>query len=197
MFIKYLFLGFFIETIASFDDVVTRIPVISYLTKTRMGKIAFSIGNLIALTLAVVLAVLLTSLIKDFQYSSYLTGGLIFVLAILIYFDAFLFKFETKAEEKLVKKVKNISTERFIKLIIVGFLISFVTFIDDIIVISPLFLKNDFTQIAAIIGIFISGIIQIFAMIYFAEKIDKVKYLKEIATGGLVLLGILVILGIV
>jgi len=197
MFIKYIFLGFIVESLASFDDVVTRIPVISYLTKTRKGKIAFSIGNFIALSIAVILAILLTSLIKNFQYSNYLTGGLIFILAILIYFDVFFINYESKAKKKLVKKVKKISTERFIKLIVIGFLISFVTFIDDIIVISPLFLKNDFTGIAAIIGIFISGIIQIIAMIYFAEKLDKVKYLKEIATGGLVILGVLVILGIV
>ncbi len=51
-FLKSFLAGFVVKSIASFDDTVTKIPVITSLTQTREGKIAFAVGNLGAVAVA-------------------------------------------------------------------------------------------------------------------------------------------------
>lgn len=195
MFLKYFTLGFFVKAVTSLDDTLTRIPIIASFTKTRMGKVAFSIGNLIAIGLAIIIAVFFSALIKNFQYYKHISAGLIFALAIAIYFDVFVHKPRARAEDKL-KKFQKISVERFTKLVGIGFIASFATVIDDIIAYSPLFLAGIATKIYASLGILIATILEIILVIYFAEKIDKIKYKKEISCLGLVLFGILILAGV-
>jgi hypothetical protein len=49
MSLKYLLLGFAVKIITGFDDTITHIPVLASVTRTRAGKIAFSIGTLLAI----------------------------------------------------------------------------------------------------------------------------------------------------
>ena len=99
MFIKYFIGGFFSKTIASFDDAVTRIPVVAQLTKTRKGRIAFSIGNLLAVTVVIVIAMFFSSLLEKIPYTRTITSLLILLLAGAIYFDFFDGKIGKKVEK--------------------------------------------------------------------------------------------------
>ncbi len=114
------------------------------------------------------------------------------VLAFVIYFDV-LGKKESARVEKAKKHIKKrISSARFYHLIGAGFVISLITLIDDFIVLIPLFINTIPNQIGAVIGIYVSIFIQLILMVYFAEKLTKLTNLKEIASGGLVILAILV-----
>ena len=194
--LKYLFLGFFAKIITGLDDTITNVPIIASVTKTRIGKIAFSIGTLIAIIIAIVLALFFSSILKKIPFYRYIIVGLVFLLAALIYFDVFVHKPRTKAEKKLLK-MKKISAKRFTKLVGIGFIASFATVLDDIIAFAPLFLGALITQLSAIIGILIGAFLEIILVIFFAEKISKIKYKEEIASIGLVILGILILLNII
>lgn len=180
------------KTLASLDDVITRIPIIAHLTKTLKGRIAFSIGNLLSITAVIIIAWLFSSLLEKIPYTNIISSVLIFLLAIAVYFGIF----SQKKDEKIIKhkeKVKkNISVENFFKLIGIGFIISFVTLIDDFVVLTPLFLRPFKAQIYSVIGIYISTIIQLILIVYLAKQMEKIKYTKEIAAGGLLILSALV-----
>jgi len=188
MFIKYFIFGFLSKTLASFDDAVTRIPIIAQLTRTRKCRIAFSIGNLGAVTAIVFLAWFFSSLLEQIPYTHIITTILILLLTVAIYFD-FFEKKEEKIIEKQEKKITyQVSTARFFKLMLSGFVVSFITLIDDAIVLIPVLLGPPRTDLYAILGIYASTIIQLILMVYFANKLASCKHLKEIAIIGLLIL---------
>ena len=190
--IKYFIAGGIAKTLASFDDTITRIPIIAQVTKTRIGRIAFSIGNLLAVTVAITLAWIFSSILEKFPYTRIIVSGLIFLLAIVVYFDL-LGKKEVRKIEKTKKKIETkISSMRFFRLVGIGFVVSFITLIDDFIVLTPLFFGSVISQIATVVGIYTATVIQILLVIYMARKIAKWRYVKEIATLGLIILAIIV-----
>lgn len=192
MIIKNIALGFVIKIIASFDDALTRIPVIASITKTRSGKIAFSIGTLLSLTVALFIAVMFSKAVQGVPGIRYIIASLIFILAIGVYFDFFRHP-KKKHAHKEIKKIKKISNSRFLELISAGFIISFLTILDDIIVMTPVFIdKLLFEKSMVIVGIYIATLLQVLMAIYFAEKIDKFKYKKQIASLSLIILSILI-----
>lgn len=187
MVVKYLLSGFIVKIIAGFDDTMTRIPIVANITRTKRGRYAFAIGVLLAVTLAIILSVLFGSTIKAIPYSNYIAAGLIFLIALSIYFDWFFEKPKKEVEKKL-KKIKRISLKRFLKLIVIGFLTAIATILDDIIVYSGLFLGPSSNTPYIITGIFVATFLQIGAMIYFSKKIMGIRYKKEITVIGLLIL---------
>jgi len=195
--LKLIISGVLVKAIASFDDFLTRIPLLAELTKTRKGKIAFSLGNLLAIFLVIIIAVSFAELLDFFTYANYIGAGLIFILAILVYCQVFVIKPKSKLEKKLLK-IEKISYERFVKLIGIGFIISFITLIDDTIVLAGLFLHKDiFSQSWISLGIILITLAQLVLLIYFAEKIARLKYKRELASLGMIVVGILVLLGLI
>jgi len=194
MSLKYLILGFVVKIITGFDDTITHIPVIASVTRTRLGKIAFSIGTLLAIISAIIAAGFFATIIRAFAYYKYISAALLFILAAAIHFDILVHKERSKAE-KFVLGCKKFHV-RCAKLIAVGFVASIATVLDDIIAYSALFLDT-FIRPYAMIGILSATILEIIVVIYFSEKIAKIKYKDEIASIGLVLLGILMLLGII
>ena len=195
MSLKYFISGFFIKTIAGFDDSMIRIPICANITKTKTGRFAFAIGTFLAITLAIIFSFLFGSIIKSIPYSKYILAALIFFLALSIYFNWFIQKPKEKVEEKL-KKIKRISTKRFFKLITIGFFVAFATIIDDTIAYSALFL-GPISNIPYVVGgIFTATILQLSMLVYFSKKIMKLKYKKEITTIGLMVLGMLILFGV-
>ena len=194
--LKYIFLGFFAKIVTGLDDTITHVPILASVAKTRIGKIAFSIGTLIAIIIAIIISLFFSSVLKKIPFYRYIIVGLIFILAALIYFDVFVHEPRTKTEKRLFK-MKKISAERFTKLIGIGFVASFATVLDDIIAFAPLFLGVFITQLSAIIGILIGAFVEIILVIFFAEKIAKIKYKEEIASIGLVILGVLILLKVI
>ncbi len=194
--LKLVAFGFFIKFITGLDDTITRIPVIASITKTRAGKIAFSIGNLAAVSVAILIAIFFSSIIIDIPYYKYITAGLLILLAAGIYFDIFVHKPRKKAEANLLI-MQKITIERFSKLMAIGFIASFATLIDDIIAYLPLYITdNPWEMLYSSIGIISATIVQIILIIFFAEKISRIKYKEKIASAGLVILAVLLILNI-
>jgi len=191
MVVKYILSGFIVKIIAGFDDTMTRIPIVANITRTKRGRYAFAIGVLLAVTLAIILSFLFGSTIKAIPYSNYIAAGLIFLIALSIYFGWFTKKQKEEVEKKL-RKIKRISLKRFLKLIVIGFLTAIATVIDDIIVYSGLFIGSISNTPYIITGIFAATFLQIWAMIYFSKKIMNVRYKKEITVVGLIILSILI-----
>lgn len=194
--IKYFVAGFFVKVITSLDDTITHIPVIASITKTRIGRIAFSLGNILAVIAAIFVALFFSSVLHEFPYYRFFAAGIVFLLAILIYFDVFVHKPRTEAEKKLLK-IKRISAERFTKLLGIGFLASVATVIDDVVAYMPLFLENGWVRLYVAVGIIAATILEIIAVIYFSERIAKLKYKEEIASAGLAVLGFLILFNVV
>jgi Kef-type K+ transport system membrane component KefB len=187
--------GFFVKGIASFDDTLTRIPMIAELTRTKKGRVAFSIGTISALTVIVTLAILFSNILNQITFRNQIIALLILVLSILVYFEVFINKSQRKVEKSL-KKVKARSVP-VVKLISIGFIISFVTLIDDMIILTPLFGGEANETFFSLVGVYLATIIQIIIVIYFGGKITKFKYKKEIASFALIILAILVWNGMV
>lgn len=192
--IKHFFLGFYVKTITGFDDTITRIPLLSSITKTRYGKLMFSLGNILAVVCAILLAIFFSTLLNSIPYHKEISAVLVFALAAAIYFDLFVHKPRSKAEEKINKCV---SLKRCSQLIGIGFIASFATLIDDIVAYLPLFVNDGVMMYYSIAGIIFGTIVQVILVIYFSEKIAKVKYKEEIAAAGLVILGILILTGLI
>jgi len=195
--IQYILIGFLTKIITGVDDTLTQIPLISNFTRTKKGKIAYSIGIIIAISLAILLSVAFHQILIKIPNYRYFAAGLIFLLAVVIYFD--LFKTKEDGKEKIEKikklrKIKPISKKRFFKLMFIGFIASFATIIDDTIAFSSILFQN---QIFVILGIFIAALTEIFLILTFSKQINKLKYKKEISAIGLIILSILVFLGII
>ncbi len=199
MVFRYFLAGFLVKLITGFDDTLTHVPLISYLTRTKKGKIAFGIGIFLAICFAIIIAVFFSSLIKNIPYYRYIVSGLIFTLAIVIYFDIFRKDKVRKTEIKMrkVQRVKPISQKRFLRLIVVGFVAAFATVLDDMIAYSSLLLGQGGEKISGIGGILSASLLEIFIIVYFSRKLVGFKFRKEIASIGLLILGILVMKGII
>ena len=196
MFLKYLALGFFVKVLTGLDDTIMHIPVLASITRTRMGKIAFSLGILLAIICAIFVAIFFASVIKQFSFARYIAGFFIFGLAALIYCDGFLAKPRKQAEHKLMK-YKKISAQRFTKLLVIGFIAALATVIDDIVAYAPLFLANDVTMYYASAGILLATLMEIWIVIYASHYVTAFKYKKEVAVSGLLLLGVITITGVI
>lgn len=192
MVIKSLISGFFVKAITGIDDTVTQIPLISTVTYSKIGKIAYSLGVLLAISLAVVVSFLFASAIKQFEYSRYIAASLVFFLALLIYFDIFIHAPKKKAEQK-IKKLREITNKRFLKLIGIGFIAAFVTVIDDTIAYSSVLLGKLSTTPFVIAGIFLATFTELFIIVYFSKIITKFKYKKQVAVSGLIILSFLIL----
>ncbi len=182
------------KILAGFDDTMTRIPIMSHMTKTKKGRIAFALGIFIAITLVITFAFFFASLIKSIPYSKFISAGLIFLLAMSIHFDLFTQRPKKKIREKL-QHVQRVSLKRFFTLAGFGFLTAFVTIIDDTIAYSGLFLNTLSNPTPVIAGIFAGTILQLSVLIYFSKKLTRLKYKKEITVFGLVLLSLLIAMG--
>ncbi len=193
--LKYFILGLFTKIITGLDDTITHIPILASLTKKRFGRILFSIGTLFAIIFAILVSLFFSILIKQIPFYRYISIVLLLVLAGLIYFGVFIEKPRKKAEYKL--RQKKISREKGIKLFVIGFFASVATVLDDIVVYSSLFVKDFSVDVYIIIGILVATILEIIIVIYFSKKISKLKYKKEIASLGLIVLAFLILFGII
>jgi hypothetical protein len=195
MLIKYFLSGLAVKMLAGFDDTMTRIPIMSNMTKTKKGRYAFAVGILIAVSLAIFISYSFASLIKSIPYVNFISAGLIFLLAMSIQFEFFTER-PKKEIRKKISNVRRVSTKRFFTLISLGFITALVTVIDDTIAYSGLFVNQVSNHFIIILGLFTGTIIQLFVIIYFSKYFSRIKYKKEITVGGLMLLSLLIALKI-
>lgn len=194
--LKYVLLGIFIKLITGFDDVITRMPVVSSLSLTRKGKFAFSLGTLFAVFLAIFLAVFFSEALKNLPFYRYFVSFLIVLLAFAVYFDFFVLISRNKAEKRLLR-LRRFSVERFTKIFFIGFVASIITLIDDILAYTPLFLGTFLSGFYSVVGILIGTVLEIFLVFLFSDFLSKIRFKKEIASIGLFILAVLTFFGFV
>lgn len=195
--IRPLIAGFIIKIAAGFDDMFSRVPVVVALTRTRIGKIAFAIGNLLAVILVIAAVQYIAPFMENIENYRALIGSAILVIAAVVYFELFS-GFATRRQEGVVKRLSSrFSLERFLTLMSVGFVVSLFTLIDDAVVYMPLFVTDGLSSWLAAAGILVATLIQLAVMVYAAERLAKIKYQKEIAAGALLIYAALVFNGVV
>ncbi len=199
--LKYFILGFTVKVVASIDDTVTRIPVLLAITKNRSGKIAFAVGNMLAITVAIFIAIFFSSFLSELPGFRYIVVALFVLLAMSVYFDWFWgIKFQKPLKVVKKKKIKvedGISLKNFLLLVFWGLVISLLTLLDDTVVFIPLFAGDRIHSAMAILGIYSSSFIQLTIMVFFAEWLEKLPYLKEFTSIGLLLFALLFWFGLI
>ena len=174
MIVKNILSGFFVKLITGFDDTMVHIPIAGSVTRTRLGKIAFALGILIAITIIIIFSILFASAIKLIPYHREISATLVFLLALAIYFNVFVNKPKDKIQKKLQKKkIKGISYKRFIKLVGIGFIAAFATIIDDSIAYSALFLGGYLNTFYVVIGIYMATFLELFIIIRLSKFVSK------------------------
>ena len=189
-------LGFAIKVVTGIDDMLTRVPIIATLAKTRRGKVSFSLGAICAVCAATAIAYFFSGLIQTIPSYKNVVAVLIIGLAIAIKFDLFVHRPQEKVKQKIKTKLPDPSLEKLTKLFLIGFVASFTTVLDDVIAYLPIFFGEPLTITFGVAGIVIATICQATVVILFAEQIAKIPYKEEIAAGGLVILAILILFGV-
>jgi hypothetical protein len=192
---KYILSGFLVKAVTGFDDTIAQIPLLGSITKSRLGRIAFAIGILLAISIAIGFSVMFASILRNIPYFRYIAAGLIFILALCVYFKVFVHKQREEAEKE-IKATKRILSKRFLKLLGIGFIAGFATVIDDTVAYSSLFLEKTTNALYPIIGIYLAVIIELSIIIYFSKKVAKFKWKRQIATIGLIILSLLVLFNV-
>ena len=191
---KALFAGFTINLFTSADDALTRIPILSSSARTLKGMLAFSFGNLLAVTLAVAIAYGLSQVLIHLPYGNIIIAALVFILAGIVYFDVLKLKPPKKLEEHI--EVTKASPQRLRKLVGLGFIMTFITMIDDIFALAPLFAGSIQESLSAIVGIYAAAMVLMFVVIYFADKLVAFPHKRGIATVILLVFGTLILFGV-
>ena len=199
MALQFIPLGFFIKLFTGLDDLAITIPMVSGLgfDKTRGGKIAFAAGIFSAAVVAIIITFSFSRIISRFAYSRELTALLLFILATAIYFELFNKKTE-KSVKKNVERVKDVDFgSKMLKIFGISFTAFLISSADDMIAYLPLFLDGVRQTWYAIAGILTAVIFEIFMVIYFSKKIEKLDGKKEITSVILFALGMLVLGGFI
>ena len=188
MSILFLLIGFIVKISTGLDDALIHIPIVSNISKSRAGKISYAIGFMIAVLVAILISITLAEFIKELPYHNFIASGLIFMFAIVVYFNLFSLHLDN------IKKpnFRKITPRRIAMLIGMGFTLSLITIIDDVLVFSSLFISSN-AIIYTVIGIIISAILEIGLIMFVSQKVKSIKYNKEISTIILIGLGILVL----
>ena len=137
---------------------------------------------------------LFSSLLKSIPYYRYIVGGLLVLLAVVVYFEIL-----GRNQPKKVPKgtpIKPISLKRILKLVLMGFVISFITVIDDMLAYSTLFLNSAVPVYYAVSGILFATVLQLITIVYFSKKLYNFKYKKLITIIGLLIIAGLVMGGV-
>ena len=187
--------GIFLKLLTGADDTATHAPLISSLTQSRKGKLAFLFGMFFSVVLILVLAILFAGFLINIPYRNIISATLLVVLALMVHFDVFVHKPREKCCKYVDKEIK-IKETHFVKLFGVGFLAFFATAIDDTIVYSSLLLKSFNEQLFIGLGVLIAAVIELILIFYFSKLINKIKYKSEITVIGLLILAVLVGFGV-
>lgn len=189
---KFLILGFFVKLLTGFDDMLARIPLVASVTKKKQGMIAFSIGTVLAVLFAIVMATSFATFMKEFASYNYIMSIPIFTLAVYIYFSKSL----SEPKKERVKEFKQeISKAKFAQLVVIGFVASVITLLDDFVAYAPLLAGALSEKLNAILGILLGTGLQVLLILHASNKITQWPYKKEIASIGLIVFGFLVITG--
>ncbi len=185
-------LGFVVNVLTGFDDLVTRLPILSGTTKTFTGKIIFAIGSLIATLAVVSIAVFFGQLLHSLPFGRTLTAITLFVFAVALATDAL----ETKRAKRAERHLAHLTVQRATQLFGIGFLATALTKVDDALAFVPLFLDS-YNKSLVVAGIVAASILELILIVQAAHWLRHFKHRNEIAAFSLAALGVLVLFGIV
>lgn len=189
-----LIAGFVINLFTSIDDALTRIPVLSAAARTTTGRLAFSLGNLLAVTAAVLIALALSQFLTELPGGNRTIAVGVVILAVVIYFDLLSFSPPKRVQADIAQS--RISPARTRKLISLGFVMTFITMVDDMFALAPLFLHGWTTTLAALVGIYLSSLLLVVAVLFFSEKLSMFPYKRQFAFVTLLIFAALLFFGI-
>jgi len=182
--------GFIAKIITGLDDTLTHTPIIASITKKRLGKIVFLIGMFFSILTLILIAILFADFLAIFPYKNLIAAGLLFLIALYIYLDRFVYR---KKERYLKRKEKEAKGKiRIIELFTLGYITFFATGIDDAVVYSSLLLKSLSHQLIIASGIILAALFEFIIIFNFSKLVNKIKYKEIITIIGLVILAILV-----
>lgn len=187
--------GILLKLLTGADDTLAHTPLISTLTQSRKGKLAFLFGMFFSVILILILAILFAGVLINIPYRNIVSAALLVIIALMVHFDVFVHKPREKCC-KYVKKEAKVKESHFMKLFGVGFFAFFATAIDDTIVYSSLLLKTFNEQLLVGAGILIAAVAELVLIFYFSKLINKIKYKSEITVIGLLVLAVLVGFGV-
>jgi hypothetical protein len=193
--LTFFLAGLTINLLTSLDDALTRIPVLTAAARSRRGRLAFTLGNMLAVTLAVLLAFLLSRFLETLPNTQYIIAGLIFILAGIVYFDLLALKPPAKINAEVERS--KWQPQRLPKLIGLGLVMTFITMIDDMFALAPLFLHGWQASLAALAGIYTAALILAVMVIFFAHKLAVLPHKRLLATLSLIIFGLLLLFGII
>ena len=82
--------GIFLKLLTGADDTATHAPVISSLTQTKKGKLAFLFGMFFSVIFILILAFLFADFVISILYKNIVAAVVLVFLALMVYFDIFL-----------------------------------------------------------------------------------------------------------
>tara|TARA_Y100000310_G_C20699639_1_gene828525 strand:- start:4429 stop:5019 length:591 start_codon:yes stop_codon:yes gene_type:complete len=184
--------GFIAKLIAGMDDTLTHSPLLASLTRTRKGKFVFILGMLTSIIILISIAMFFSGILERIPYRNWIGAGLIFGLAVFIYFD----KVVHRGRDKLVRSIRSKkykpSTARLFQLYGTGILTFFATGVDDVIVYAPLLIGPLSKKLLVGSGILLATLLEFYLIFYFSKYIAKIKYKYRITVFGLIVLSVLV-----
>lgn len=191
--IAAFFVGFFAKIIMGFDDAITQIPIMTGTVKTDNGRLLFAMGTLLALTFIIVLAMFFSHLISRIPYHRYLMACALLILAFLICKGCF-----TKRRIIRTKSIiKQVGLAKGGRAMIIGFVASMFTLMDDVVAYTPLLIQNTASKTYIVAGIYAGALLEILAIVYFAKALQKFKYKDQFAAAGLVVIAGLLVFGVI
>ena len=101
-----LFQGIILKLLTGADDTVTHTPLISSLTQSKKGKLAFLFGMFFSVIFILILALLFAGFLISIPYKNIIAAVLLVVLALMVYFDVFVHKPRERCCKYVDKEVK-------------------------------------------------------------------------------------------
>jgi len=187
--------GFAANMLTGFDDTITKLPIITTIARTRLGRTMFCLGVVSAIIVTLMFSGIVSTFLSSFAYYRYVSAFALVVLAVFICSDSFgVHKPQQVVEKKMIAQ-KRIRVDRMIALYGLGFGAAIATVLDDIVVYASLFATMDSSFIVGI-GIVSATIVQLGVVVFFARQVDQVPYKEEIAGAGLILIALLIASGV-
>lgn len=185
---KFFIEGFIAKILTGADDTLVHIPLVTSLTKKRMGRLFFISGMFTSVVLLSFLSLEIAVLTQNIPYKNIIASLMLLTVAGLVVWNK-LEEREKQAEKRIGKKVKK---KNLFGLFFTGMLAFLITGIDDVLVYSAILIKPFSQRVLILAGIWTAAIVELIIVFYFSKQISKVKHAHIISAIGLVILAVIV-----
>ncbi len=195
---EYFIVGFLIKFVTTLDDSISRTVILNRVCTTRAHTVAFVGGNLLAVALTIICALLAADVMRQLPYLNIIAGCLVLTVAVLTLFNAI-----DRLAHALSRHVERFfSTSRIagdyytITLLLIGFFTSLALVADDTLALLPLFLEGPTATTLAVTGILSAALLQNVLVVYAAKYFEYIPFRKWLSVLLLVAVAIAIFTGI-